>query len=92
LPRYRYDQLMVLCWKVLLPFGFGYTIFIINIVFFLDIKSLIYENLVNSSIFLITNIDIWKNLIIDFDKYPNIFFYNLYFYDYRNILLILNLF
>ena len=92
LPRYRYDQLMVLCWKILLPFGFGYSIFIINVIFFLDIKNLIYENIINTSIFLISNCNIWKFFILDFDRLPETFFYNLFFYDYKQIIVGLYIF
>lgn len=36
LPRYRYDQLMFLCWKCFLPFVFSYSIFIIFLHLYLN--------------------------------------------------------
>ena len=33
LPRYRYDQLMHLGWKILLPLSLGYLIFTFSILF-----------------------------------------------------------
>ena len=38
LPRYRYDQLMFICWKKFLPFVFSYVIFIIF--FFILVTSI----------------------------------------------------
>jgi NADH-quinone oxidoreductase subunit H len=32
LPRYRYDQLMLLCWKVYLPLTFSYLFFVVAFV------------------------------------------------------------
>jgi len=35
-PRYRYDQLMAIGWKVFLPFTLGYLIFISGVLIFLE--------------------------------------------------------
>jgi len=32
-PRYRYDQLMSMCWKILLPISFSFFIFFFNLLF-----------------------------------------------------------
>jgi NADH-quinone oxidoreductase subunit H len=40
LPRYRYDQLMTIGWKVFLPFNLGFLIFSSSIMFGLDILPL----------------------------------------------------
>lgn len=48
LPRYRYDQLMRICWKIFLPLLFGFFIFYLN---FLKIFNGFYTNIEN-----ITNI------------------------------------
>jgi len=37
LPRYRYDQLMFLCWKCFLPFVFSYSISLVFIYLFFDV-------------------------------------------------------
>lgn len=37
LPRYRFDQLLDICWKQFLPFILGYLLFISGIFFYLDI-------------------------------------------------------
>lgn len=37
LPRYRYDQLMTIGWKVFLPVNLGYLVFIASVLFGLDI-------------------------------------------------------
>lgn len=34
LPRYRYDQLMSLCWRVFLPFGLGFILFICGFAYY----------------------------------------------------------
>lgn len=39
LPRYRYDQLMTFGWKHLLPFSFGFLIFIFSLVLILDLRT-----------------------------------------------------
>jgi hypothetical protein len=49
---------MVLGWKVLLPFGFAYIIFLINIIIFLDLKMLLYQNIINSSLHSLNTIDV----------------------------------
>lgn len=36
LPRYRFDQLMQLCWKNFLPISFGYLVFISGLLFYFD--------------------------------------------------------
>lgn len=36
LPRYRYDQLMRLGWKIFLPISLGWVVFIAGLLFFLD--------------------------------------------------------
>lgn len=41
LPRMRYDELMYLCWKIILPFVLNYMFFIINFKYI--IRILIYE-------------------------------------------------
>lgn len=38
-PRYRYDQLLDIGWKVLLPFNFAYLIFTISIVYVFNLHS-----------------------------------------------------
>jgi NADH-quinone oxidoreductase subunit H len=35
LPRYRYDQLILICWKKLMPFSFGFLFLIVGIFFYL---------------------------------------------------------
>lgn len=37
LPRYRFDQLMSLCWKNFLPLSFGYLLFISGVLFYFDL-------------------------------------------------------
>ncbi len=37
LPRYRFDQLLDICWKQFLPFILGYLLFILGVFFYLDI-------------------------------------------------------
>lgn len=39
LPRYRYDQLMILGWKVILPLSLGFTIFSIFVISFFLINN-----------------------------------------------------
>jgi len=42
LPRYRYDQLILICWKEIMPFSFGFVIFLIGIFFFINTKPLCF--------------------------------------------------
>jgi NADH-quinone oxidoreductase subunit H len=37
LPRYRFDQLMLLCWKNFLPLVFGYLVFISGLLFYFNL-------------------------------------------------------
>ena len=34
LPRYRYDQLMLIGWETILPLGLGYMLFFVGIIFY----------------------------------------------------------
>nr|QBZ38068.1 NADH dehydrogenase subunit 1 [Bambusiphaga citricolorata] len=36
LPRYRYDKLMILCWKIYLPVGLNFMLFGFNLVLFIN--------------------------------------------------------
>jgi len=42
-PRLRYDQLMALCWKALLPLVFAYIIFTITLLFVFDMFPVTYS-------------------------------------------------
>ena len=53
--------------KALLPFGFSYTIFIINLVIFLGIKNLLYQKIINTMSVNNFHINIWKYHILDMD-------------------------
>ena len=42
-PRLRYDQLMALCWKALLPLVFAYIIFTLTLLFVFDMLPVTYS-------------------------------------------------
>lgn len=46
LPRIRYDELIYLCWKIVLPFVLNYIFFILNFKYL--IRILIYEKLIEN--------------------------------------------
>lgn len=46
LPRIRYDELIYLCWKIILPFVLNYIFFIFNFKYL--IRSLVYEKLIEN--------------------------------------------
>lgn len=46
LPRIRYDELIYLCWKIILPFVLNYIFFIINFKYL--IRIIIYEKLIEN--------------------------------------------
>lgn len=42
LPRYRYDQLMLIGWEVILPVTLGYILFIAGIIFYFSAEPIGY--------------------------------------------------
>jgi NADH-quinone oxidoreductase subunit H len=57
LPRYRFDQLMSLCWKNFLPISFGYLVFISGLLFYFDLLLDLSE--IN---FFLSPSSVWRSL------------------------------
>lgn len=51
LPRYRYDKLLELGWKVFLPFTMGFVFFLLGLLYFFSALPFSVEFLIDSSVF-----------------------------------------
>lgn len=74
LPRYRYDQLMELCWKIILPFLFSFFLFLILYIFWFSVTfndAFVTILLIKKNLFKTLNLLIYYLYCYYYSLYPN---------------------